>query len=322
MAETKADALKLQPRDLVLLRGLFESRVMTTDHAAALYFDGKGEAAKKRLQKLKSAGFIAERPRRTFEPSVLFLTRNCLGLLQGRGVLAEYPPFDLPSLDRRARVSDLTIRHELEVMDVKVAFQAAVKHTRSCSIAEFCTWPLLHEFTVYHPGRNGAEVPMRPDGFIRLHQAENREKFEHAFFLELDRSNETQDRLIGKAVCYFEYYKSGGFAIRNSGTREEFKKFPFRVLLVVPNSERRNNTAERLLQNTPTILTMVWLSTFAEVTADPFGPIWIRPSEYREATKGTQFDAERQFNPTAYRRDAKREAFVESNIKKMRLLEN
>jgi len=69
MAETKADALKLQPRDLVLLRGLFESRVMTTDHAAALYFDGKGEAAKKRLQKLKSAGFIAERPRRTFEPS-------------------------------------------------------------------------------------------------------------------------------------------------------------------------------------------------------------------------------------------------------------
>ena len=102
MAETKADALKLQPRDLVLLRGLFESRVMTTDHAAALYFDGKGEAAKKRLQKLKSAGFIAERPRRTFEPSVLFLTRNCLGLLQGRGVLAGCGRLPPAPIDLRA----------------------------------------------------------------------------------------------------------------------------------------------------------------------------------------------------------------------------
>jgi hypothetical protein len=29
---------------------------MTNDHATALYFDGKSEAAKKRLQKLKAAG--------------------------------------------------------------------------------------------------------------------------------------------------------------------------------------------------------------------------------------------------------------------------
>jgi hypothetical protein len=125
-----------------------------------------------------------------------------------------------------------------------------VKNIPSLSVAEFCTWPMLHEFTVYHPGRNGAEMPMRPDGFIRLHQTENGEKFEHAFFLELDRSNETQNKLISKAICYFEHYKSGDFAIRSGGTREDFKKFPFRVLMVVPNSERRNNTAERLLQNT------------------------------------------------------------------------
>ena len=56
-----APFLQLQDRDLALLRGLFECRVMTTDHATALYFEGKGEAAKKRLQKLKAAGFISER---------------------------------------------------------------------------------------------------------------------------------------------------------------------------------------------------------------------------------------------------------------------
>src|SRR5690349_14639011 len=114
-------SVSLQGRDFSLLRSLFESRVMTTDHAAAIYFDGKNEAAKKRLQKLKVAGLVGERPRRAFEPSVLFLTRKGLELLQEQGVLAQYPAFSLPALDRRARVSDLTIRHELEVMDVKTA---------------------------------------------------------------------------------------------------------------------------------------------------------------------------------------------------------
>src|SRR6266540_2396292 len=107
MVASKSPTLQLQDRDLVLLRGLFESRVMTSDHATALYFDGKNEAAKKRLQKLKAAGVVTARPRRAFEPSVLFLTRKGLTLLQEQGVLNEYPPFDLPALDRRARVSDL-----------------------------------------------------------------------------------------------------------------------------------------------------------------------------------------------------------------------
>jgi hypothetical protein len=51
--------ISLQDRDIDLLRGLFECRVMTTDHATALYFDGKSEAAKKRLQKIKAAGLIS-----------------------------------------------------------------------------------------------------------------------------------------------------------------------------------------------------------------------------------------------------------------------
>jgi hypothetical protein len=60
--KTKSDSLQLQDRDLALLRGLFECRVMTNDHATALYFDGKSEAEKKRLQKIKAAGLITERP--------------------------------------------------------------------------------------------------------------------------------------------------------------------------------------------------------------------------------------------------------------------
>ncbi len=74
--------LDLQDRDLSLFRGLFKSRVMTTAHIAAPYFDGKKEAAKKRLQKIKAAGLISERKPRVNEKSILFLSRKGFTLLQ------------------------------------------------------------------------------------------------------------------------------------------------------------------------------------------------------------------------------------------------
>ena len=53
-----------QEFDFALLRGLLEYRVMTAGHITVLFFDGKKEAANKRLQKLKAAGFIGERKRK------------------------------------------------------------------------------------------------------------------------------------------------------------------------------------------------------------------------------------------------------------------
>jgi hypothetical protein len=105
----------------------------------------------------------------------------------------------LPVLERRAQVSDLTIKHELEVMDVKAAFHAAIKETGSFSIDVFSTWPLLNEFRAYRPD-NGAETPVMPDGFIHINEkAKDGSVWEHTpFFLELDRSNEVQETLVAK----------------------------------------------------------------------------------------------------------------------------
>jgi len=73
--------VQLQPRDFELLRGLFESRVMTLAHVSALYFDGKREMAKKRVQKLKAAGLgtlpgTAARPGRTPASDIAWI--SCL----------------------------------------------------------------------------------------------------------------------------------------------------------------------------------------------------------------------------------------------------
>lgn len=320
MVGLRIEKLQLQERDTTLLRGLFECRVMTAGHVATLYFDNKREYTKKRLQKLKAAGYIGERKRNANEPAVLFLTRKAFALLMSRGLLSNYPTLGKNSFEARSNVSELTLRHELEIMDVKTAFHRAFSNLEKCSISEFSTWPILHQFEVSQKN-NGATTLMKPDGFIRIHEKEEGSKgFIHDCFLEVDRSSETQDKLVAKAVCYLDFFKSGDFAVRNGAPREKFRDFPFRVLMVLKSVERRNNTAERLVQLTPPILSLVWLTTFAEVTTDPFGAIWIQPKDYREVTDKTPFDTNNVQRTDIYRRQTERDAFVESKIKKLKLL--
>ena len=318
---TATDGFELQDRDLEILRALFESRVMTTFHIALMYFRGSGEAVKKRLQKLKAEGLIGERLRRVNEPSVLFLTRKAFPVLHDRGILANYPRITQSSLAKRAFVSDMTLHHELEIMDVKASLHAGISNAEGVSIAEFSTWPLLHQFEISQPNSSGAKTLVKPDGFIRIEEKESETtSWEHTFFFELDRSTEVQDTLCTRARHYLDYYSSGGFAERNGASRSDCEKHPFGVLMVFKSAERRNNTAEGLLQGYPPIYTQSWLTTLAEIKADPLGAIWINPNSYLEATKGTPFDPLRRRQEKVYRRQSDRERIVEQTICKSKLL--
>lgn len=316
-----ADALQLKDRDYALLRGLFESRLMTSVHAAEFHFDGKHPYAVKRIRQLKAAGLVGERREQVNEPSLLFLTRKGFSLLKGQGHLSELPPLGKTSFQARTSVSDLTLRHELDIMDVKAAFHAALRNSGKFSISEFSTWPLLYQFTIPRQGY-GADVPVKPDGYIRIHEKEEGTKgFYRDFFLEVDRSHKEQGRLVDQAACYHDYYRSGGFAVRNGGQPTDFKEYPFRVLIVLKSAARRNNLAERLAQNNPPILTRAWLAAITDVTANPLGAIWITPADYRDALKGTPFYSEQPSRRFEYRPQSEREAFVEEKVRKLRLLE-
>jgi hypothetical protein len=105
-------------------------------------------------------------------------------------------------------------------------------------------------------------------------------------------------------------------------TWSDVKDYPFRVLMVMKTSERRNNTAERLLNNNPPIFSQVCLSTLSEVCADPLGAVWIQPKDYRAAVNGTPFDTTRRIPAFGYRRQSERESLIETKIQKFRLLEN
>jgi hypothetical protein len=281
--------IELQDRDFKLLRELFESRVMTLAHVAILFFQGKAEATKKRVHKLKAAGLIRDRPRRPSEPSVLLLCRQAFDLLKHYDHLCGVPELSITQFERRARVSDLTIRHELQVMDVKAAFAKAFASSKNLRLAEFSTWPSLHQFETrtLRPAVGEAAIVVKPDGFIRIRDEERDGAREHVFFLEVDRSTETLETLIQRAACYSSYFRSGGFAVRCGGAQSDYRSFPFRVLMVFKSVERRDNVAARLLALTPPILTQVWLTTVAEVESDAIGAIWVRPLDYQRSTVAT-----------------------------------
>jgi hypothetical protein len=162
-----ATSIDFQERDFALLVGLFESRLMTARHIAALYFEGKSEMTKKRLQKLKAAGVIGEKRRRPYEPSILYLTPKAFHLLKGEGRLSDYPAMALKGFKRRTTISDITLRHELAILDVKAAFYEAIKKEPHLAIAEFSTWPLLHQFQV-RDTHSPSSIVVKPDGFIRI----------------------------------------------------------------------------------------------------------------------------------------------------------
>lgn len=292
---------------------------MTLAHAAAMHFGGSREAAKKRVQKLKAAGFIGERSRKVYEPSILFLTRRGFELLHGRGMLQDFPRMTWPSLERRLQVSELTLWHELAVLDVKAAISSAVQKEAAYDITEFSTWPALMEFTA--SVGTMTEVLVRPDGFLRIREQAADGIFEHTFYLELDRSTETLDTLARKALCYLNHYQTGGLALRFGHDHSEYRDFPFRVLMVFKTAERRNNAAERLLTQNPPILTQVWLSTLDEVKENPLGPVWIRPRDFRTAVAGTIYAVGQSGRQMVYCRQAERDRFIEKAVMKVKLLD-
>ncbi len=185
LQRTSSDSIQLQERDFAFLLGLFESRVMTLTHVAELYFEGKGQYAKKRVQRIKAAGLVRERKRGINIKGVLSLTSKAFAILKNEGKLSSYPSLVLGknSFEARSNVSELTLRHELEIMDVKSAFLSAITKTSQILIRSFVTWPILCQFESWQSPYGGPRL-VKPDGFLSIHEKEEGGKgYSYDFFL-------------------------------------------------------------------------------------------------------------------------------------------
>lgn len=279
---------------------------MTTKHAALTHFNGRYESAKKRLLVLKKAGLVAQHRRKKFEPALLHLGTEGIELLRLRGELDRYPQLSSKNLRRRASAPPLALFHDLEVADVKSLLCAAMASRDVAKIVEFSTWPLLNQFTIQ------GEI-VKPDGFLRFRPTQpSPHGVECCCFLELDRSTEAQTILVTRALQYYALSKAGAF-------KELYGKPSFRVLFVMQNEERRNNTIELLLSQRPPILTQVWLTTISDLRKCPLGNIWVRPVDYRDCVEESAFTALR-FGMSRYRRNAVRDNLVAKDIARHKLV--
>ena len=71
----------------------------------------------------------------------------------------------------------------------------------------------------------------------------------------------------------------------------------------------------------PPIKTMVWLTTMPEMLRDPLGPIWIRPVDYDKAITDCGLEVAKHHRLGRYRRQTERDAVVEGEVTRHRLLE-
>ena len=295
---------------------------MTLAQISTLHFDGSYEYAKKRFQRLKAADYVTERkprhnPGRYFASMLSLARPGFAAVADDPLVRSEQMSWD--DLRERLDFAEINLTHELEVVDMKVAFATAIRSAPALGLKEFSTYPRRYQFETEHLER-GDIFTLKPDGYARVAGGPGGEQ---EYFFEWDRSSEAHRKLGIKAFGYQRYLDSGAFAIWNGARPEERAAYPCTPIFILPNEERRNNTAEHLLRlkhpktgahiHRDTIL----FTTHAEFLADPLGQIYITLDAYRRATAGTAYDPE-QHKASARVRD--RDRLVATRIEKTNLL--
>lgn len=249
--------LNLQPRDIEILGEIAASPACSRQHVARAFFSGSYDAAKKRLQQLALAGLIENNDASSTGRSILRIRS------EGRRLIGSSTPQD--SISRRLHA------HEKMLADVRAAFKATANS--ASHEVEFSTDPEQIGFSV-SCNRHVEIESIRPDGFLTLDSGKDALQY---FFLEIDRSTETQGHLAHLATQYREFQKSGNFSKRFGNLL--FVRVGFRVLLVVPSRERLLQTG-RNLRKSASIGTLIWLATINDVLENPFGSIWLCPLDF------------------------------------------
>ena len=155
--------ISIQTRDLLILNELVESRVVTTNHLAHMFFDSKLPAAYKRIGLLKSAGLITQTRKRSItQPAILQIKRSGFNCLSERMVV----DITWKNVERHNRISDSLLLHELALVDTKVAFVSQMQGVDNLHLVSFKT--LETHLPNYSTTYLEREKCLRPDAYIHI----------------------------------------------------------------------------------------------------------------------------------------------------------
>lgn len=180
-------------------------------------------------------------------------------------IVAENSGVDITSVkqDRRntRRLKPFSIHHILAVNDFRIAFKQGARKRKE---VEFKRWipekELLDEYETRIDGKK-KKRRFKPDGYGRyLYQ----DKL-YSFFLEMDRSTQTNKTFQGKIKRYLNYKRSGRYS-------ERFGVRSFKLLVVTTTQKRLANLKEATEEVTDKI---VWFTTLKMMQSQGlFETIW------------------------------------------------
>ncbi|MCY9785229.1 replication-relaxation family protein [Nocardiopsis sp. EMB25] len=246
---------RIMPRDLQVLGGVHDHKVMTTEHLHRLYFPRAGErSVRLRLRRLHGCGLLDRfRPLSLRGSSPYHWVLGSAGarlLAQKRGAEAVSYRFD-----RAAGVADSPrLGHMLGLVDCLVAFTVAARQTPGAELAQW-----LNEAECAK--RWGRYV--RPDGYVRWEQ----EGEQAHVFVEYDTGSETLAMVRDKMTGYADLARATRFAS---------------VVLFVVHSRVRETNLARVLAPRSSSRAGAYLATYADL-AEP-GPavaVW-RPAHSQD----------------------------------------
>ena len=221
-----ADPLKLQPRDIALLRNVGEFRFLNTEQVLALH-EGSRRNLMERLSRLYHHGFL-DRP--DSQTSARLTSSHMVYSLGRKG--AEQLSKDAEEREgiyRRVREVERTLplmAHSLMISQFRVCLTLAAK-TRGVKITRWSQGYDLKEILRHVHGENPSLVP---DAFFTLEDKDDVINF----FLEADRGTMTAERFVNKLKTYWSWRS-------DERLKKKLRLARFRVLTVAP-SERRSDS--------------------------------------------------------------------------------
>lgn len=255
-AQYKHRPLRLQERDLQILKKVWEYEFLNSKHLRAMFSDQVGEpvvrgektdeAITRRLQKLFHHGYL-NRPKNQIQLRIRYGNLPFIYTLGKKGAqeLAKEYGIDPGRTSWRAksRVKHPHIMHKLMISKFHASLEVALKGRPKIELIGWKKEGELQSAAVKVRSAFGGrtKVKLLPDGFFGLRFRDRPEGTNKAyFFLEADRSTMPNTRFYRKKVLgYIEYY-------RRSKHREAYKISEFRVLTTTLTKERRDNLRETI----------------------------------------------------------------------------
>ena len=221
-----SDPLKLQPRDITLLRDVGEFRFLNTPQILALHKGGERNLLR-RLSSLFQHGYL-DRPEK--QTSAKLSSSHMVYALGRKGAeLLSKDAKEREGIYRRVKEVERTLplmAHSLMISQFRVCLTLAAK-AHGVKITRFTQGYDLKEILRDVHGENPSLVP---DAFFTLEEKGDVINF----FLEADRGTMTAERFVNKLKIYWSWRD-------DERLKKKLRLSRFRVLTIAP-SERRSDS--------------------------------------------------------------------------------